>query len=295
MARIRTLKPEFWTHEELSALPESTHMLAAALLNYADDEGYFNANPMLIKAACSPLREPSVKIPESLQSLQTMGYLEIGTAPDGKRYGRIVHFLTHQKVSHPAKSKIKDIQIDWKSSGNPPESLQNIQEPLRPELNREQGIEQGKNTITDPQAESVPRRVRQEYPEDFERTWETYPKRNGDNPKRSALKAWSARRKAGHTAEVIHAGVERYRRWCEATGKINTETVKQAATFFGPDESFLLPWDIPAAKPVNGYPRTDADWMSKGRQLGIHAKPGESMPAYIGRLKSAMEGAHGNA
>ena len=139
MARIRTIKPEFWSHEELSALPESTHMLAGALLNYADDEGYFNANPMLIKAACFPLREPSVKIPESLQSLQTMGYVELGTAPDGKRYGRIVHFLTHQKVSHPAKSKIKEIQILWEPSGKPPEFLQSPPEPLRPELNREQG------------------------------------------------------------------------------------------------------------------------------------------------------------
>ena len=69
MARIRTIKPEFWAHEDLSELPEATHMLAAALLNYADDEGYFNANPMLIKAACSPLREPSVSIQESLTLL----------------------------------------------------------------------------------------------------------------------------------------------------------------------------------------------------------------------------------
>ena len=41
MARIRTIKPDFWKHEDLSALPEITHMLAAALLNHADDEGFF--------------------------------------------------------------------------------------------------------------------------------------------------------------------------------------------------------------------------------------------------------------
>ena len=60
MARIRTIKPEFWKHEDLSALPEITHMLAAALLGYADDEGYFNANPALVKSECLPLRESSV-------------------------------------------------------------------------------------------------------------------------------------------------------------------------------------------------------------------------------------------
>jgi len=46
---------------------------------------------------------------------------------------------------------------------------------------------------------------------------------------------------------------------------------------------------------VNGYPQTDDDWMAKGRELGIHAKPGETMRAYTGRLKTALEGQHGNA
>ena len=43
--------------------------IAAALLNYADDEGYFNANPGLVKAACSPLRESSVSTHTQLKRL----------------------------------------------------------------------------------------------------------------------------------------------------------------------------------------------------------------------------------
>ena len=113
MARIRTIKPEFWSHEGLSMLPEAAHMLAAALLNYADDEGYFNANPGLVKAACSPLREPSVNIHESLVSLQHIGYIELGTGTDGRRYGRIVHFLAHQVISRPSQSKISILPITW--------------------------------------------------------------------------------------------------------------------------------------------------------------------------------------
>lgn len=113
MARIRTIKPEFWCNEGLSALPEATHLLAAALLNYADDEGYFNANPGLVKAACSPLREPSVSIQESLVSLQHIGYIDIGSGTDGRRYGRIVHFLDHQVISRPSQSKISLLPITW--------------------------------------------------------------------------------------------------------------------------------------------------------------------------------------
>lgn len=133
MARIRTIKPEFWSHEGLSLLPESTHMLAAALLNYADDEGYFNANPGLIKAACSPLREPSVNTLESLRSLQAEGYIVLGNGPDGRRYGRIVNFSDHQKISHPAKSKIAKLSITWDDLQNPQEILQSTPESLRPE------------------------------------------------------------------------------------------------------------------------------------------------------------------
>jgi hypothetical protein len=146
MARIRTIKPEFWKHEELSALPEATHMLAAQLLNYADDFGYFNANARLIQAECSPLREPSVSIPESIRSLQAAGYIRLGTAADGKRYGQVTTFSDHQRVSHPTRSKFADLSITWDDSGNPPENNRDPPEDFRPEQgtgNRERNREQG--------------------------------------------------------------------------------------------------------------------------------------------------------
>lgn len=145
MARIRTIKPEFWHSEALSELPEATHMLAAALLNYADDYGYFNANPGLIKAACCPLREPSVGIHESLMSLQTIGYIRLGTGSDGRRYGHVVEFETHQRVAHPSKSKIAAISISWETLVKPHEDFARDTETLRPEQgtgNREQGREE---------------------------------------------------------------------------------------------------------------------------------------------------------
>lgn len=116
MARIRTIKPEFWKHEDLSALPEITHMLAAALLNHADDEGYFNANPALVKAECLPLRESSVSVQESLNQLTTVGFIEVGQGADGKRYGRIATFADHQRVNRPTPSKIKAVGIVWEGS-----------------------------------------------------------------------------------------------------------------------------------------------------------------------------------
>lgn len=130
MARIRTIKPGFWKDEDLSRLPESVHMLAAALLNYCDDDGYFNANEKLVMAECCPLREPSVSIHDALTALSNIGYLRLGQGPDGKRYGHIVKFTDHQRINRKTDSKIKPMQIVWESSVS---THPQLSEPSHPE------------------------------------------------------------------------------------------------------------------------------------------------------------------
>ena len=69
-----------------------------------------------------------------------------------------------------------------------------------------------------------------------------YPKRAGGQPWNRALKAARARIAEGHTAQEMIDGATRYAAFIRDTGKENTEYVKQAATFLGPDKSFLEPW-----------------------------------------------------
>lgn len=113
MARIRTIKPEFWQHEDLSTLQPEVHMLAASLLNYADDDGFFNANPKLVKAGCLPLRDDSVDTTVALLHLSDIGFIKIGTGEDGRRYGSIVNFAKHQVINKKGKSKFSLITIVW--------------------------------------------------------------------------------------------------------------------------------------------------------------------------------------
>jgi len=161
MPRIRTVKPEFWTNEKLSRLPEVSHMTAAALLNYADDEGYFNANPGLIKAAIFPLRDPSRSVPVVLHDLSSVGYLQLGTGSDGRCYGHIINFDAHQKINKKTNSKIKPLQIEWSDSGSAPGLFP---EPSLTEGNREQGKEQGReSTPRAPRAAPAP--PKQDYPQ----------------------------------------------------------------------------------------------------------------------------------
>lgn len=111
MARIRTIKPTFWTDEDMAEISEAACLLAIGLLNYADDEGYFNANPKLIKAAVFPIRETSGSIPVLLQELSNCGYISLFSAQDGKRYGLINNFTKHQVVNKKTPSKIKELNL----------------------------------------------------------------------------------------------------------------------------------------------------------------------------------------
>lgn len=107
--RIRTIKPEFWQNEKLSALHPETHMLAGALLNYADDEGYFNANPKLIEGALFPVRDLSQTLPVMLRELSGIDYIRVKIASDSRAYGVVVNFLDHQAISHPRRSQLKPL------------------------------------------------------------------------------------------------------------------------------------------------------------------------------------------
>lgn len=109
MGRIRTIKPEFWTDEDLASVSECACLLAIGLLNHADDEGYFRANPALIRAAVFPLREPSVSIHGMLSELSDMGFVRLFEGADGKQYGEIINFLEHQRINRPTPSKIRGL------------------------------------------------------------------------------------------------------------------------------------------------------------------------------------------
>lgn len=119
MARIRTIKPEIWQDEDLAEVSEAAMLLAIGLLNHADDEGFFKANPALVKAAVFPLREPSVSIQCGLTELSIAGFISLYEGSDGKQYGHIRTFAAHQRVNRPTPSKIKELVDLTEPSLNP--------------------------------------------------------------------------------------------------------------------------------------------------------------------------------
>jgi hypothetical protein len=221
MARIRTIKPEFWKHEALSSLHAETHMLAAALLNYADDEGYFNANPKLVQAECFPLRELSLSVQGMLSDLSNAGYLRLGKGDDGRAYGHVVNFLDHQRVNHPYPSKIKELEIVWGHSVNVPGTLTE-----HSALNGK-GMEGNKEREGNTKAKRERPSISTTMLGEFELWWSEYPHKVG---KRDAMNAFCNAILRGADLNALLSGVRAYkaskppdRQWCNPATWLNQD------------------------------------------------------------------------
>lgn len=179
MARIRTIKPTFWTDEDMAEVSEAACLLAIGLLNYADDEGYFNANPKLIKAAVFPLREPSGSIPVLLQELSNCGYIRLFSAQNGKRFGLIINFTKHQVINKKTTSKIKEMDLIPEDYGSDTGELPPGREGKGKERNIKTTLSDAreKNFIPVPEAEDPPAGNWSDYPGKFVMTghWQPDP------------------------------------------------------------------------------------------------------------------------
>lgn len=116
------------------------------------------------------------------------------------------------------------------------------------------------------------RNAKQDYSPEFEEAWQVYPKRSGGNPKPSAWKAWSARIREGVKPADMLTGVQRYASYVTATGKANSEYVKQASTFFGPDHHFAESWDAPSSQQRSTPAQSRHSGFSE-RDYGTTSKP----------------------
>ena len=99
MARIRTIKPEFWEDEKLAKLPVHARLLFIGTWNFADDNGALLANPVLMKSHIFPYEDIGIStISEWIDMLMENGML-IRTTYNGKDYLVIRKFLIHQKIN----------------------------------------------------------------------------------------------------------------------------------------------------------------------------------------------------
>lgn len=99
MARIRTVKPEFWCDEKLSPLSAIDRLVFLGLISMADDYGRVHDNVKIIDAFVFPNTSDTVR--ESLANLSRIVRIKRGISSSGMPIIEIVNWDKHQRVDKP--------------------------------------------------------------------------------------------------------------------------------------------------------------------------------------------------
>lgn len=105
MARIRTIKPDFWTDEKIVELSMSARLLFIGLWNFCDDEGRMQYSTKKIKMQIFPA--DNIDTHELLTELAVIGVIDVYAVED-KEYIQISNWKKHQAVNRPTASKHPD-------------------------------------------------------------------------------------------------------------------------------------------------------------------------------------------
>lgn len=228
MARIRSLKPEFWTDGKVVALSFEARLLFMGTWNFARcDQGHVDDDATGLQLKILPADE--VDAHALLESLVEAGLIDRYEV-DGRTFLHIRRFTDHQKVETRWNSRCPYCPLHTSANlaETPPTTVQ--------EGKGKEGIgEEGKtHTSPAPQDDS-----------EFEAFWLSYPRRNGKRiGKDKAHSAW--RRLNNETRRAATSGVVHYRKACD-----DGLTIAKDAHRWLRDREFF-DWQEPAAAPSNG-------------------------------------------
>lgn len=99
MARIRTIKPEFWTDESITECSLSARLLFIGTWNFADDKGNLDRSAKQIKARVFPI--DAIDCEPLIQELITHGLLTEYEV-NSKTYLHVTGFEKHQLINRPS-------------------------------------------------------------------------------------------------------------------------------------------------------------------------------------------------
>lgn len=101
MARIRTIKPEFWTSEQVVECSRDARLLFIGLWTFADDSGINPASLQRIRMQVFPGDDLSLdEIRALIKELLAVRLIEEYDV-EGRAYWRITGFSQHQRIDQP--------------------------------------------------------------------------------------------------------------------------------------------------------------------------------------------------
>lgn len=118
MARIRTIKPDFWTDEKVVELSAFARLLFIGLWNFADDDGRMVYSPKKIKMQIFPA--DILDISELFGEIRRESMIELYVV-DHIEFLQIINFKEHQKIDKRTPSKFPGNPYTSQSPPNSPE------------------------------------------------------------------------------------------------------------------------------------------------------------------------------
>ncbi len=131
MARIRTIKPEFWVSEQVVSCSRDARLFFIGIWNFADDGGVIPLSPRGLKMQIFPGDDfTDEEIRRLVGELSANGLVALFTH-SGKDYIHVCKWDDHQRIEkptykHPRPPVLQDAQTPFE-----PETPQNSTTPLR--------------------------------------------------------------------------------------------------------------------------------------------------------------------
>lgn len=115
MARIRSIKPEFWTSAQVMECSPMARLLFIGMWNFADDAGRMAYSPKTLKAQIFPSDDISIAdVRDLIVELSSNGLILIYAA-ENKEFIQITGWH-HQKIDRPKPSKLPEPFVDTSSN-----------------------------------------------------------------------------------------------------------------------------------------------------------------------------------
>ncbi len=120
MARIRTIKPEFWTNPQVVRVPLAARLLFIGTWNFADDCGNLPRDPEKLKMQVFPSsHDADIEVEPLIVCLIEQGLLiEYSVSDTGERYLHIPTFKKHQVINRPSKPAFPPPDRGFGARGN---------------------------------------------------------------------------------------------------------------------------------------------------------------------------------
>jgi hypothetical protein len=204
--RIRSIKPEFWRSDDITALDWETRLLFVGLWSYVDDNGVGIDKLASITADLFAgdleVDAPGTfaRVSRGLRKLQEVGRVTRYEV-DGKQYLHITNWGKHQRIDHPNKARYP---VPTSENAEPLTLLPELSREPRETLatgTGEQGNRGTKKTSANRRLDKAP-----DHPL-FPEFWASYPRREA---RKEASKKFSLIVRDGVNAQALVDGARRY-------------------------------------------------------------------------------------